>query len=84
MFISAIKHYHIGYANVTTLQILTHFYDAYAVIRYPDLTEKKERMEAAYNINMPIETIFEKIEDTVEYAVQIHTQFTNAQVLSTA
>ena len=84
MFISAISHRHIGYANVTTLQILTHLYDTYAIIRDPDLTENKERMEAAYDINMPIETLFEQIEDAVEYAAQAHTPFTNAQVVSTA
>ena len=84
MFISAISNRHIGYANITTLQILTHLYNIYTIIRDLDLTDNKERIEAAYDINMLIETLFEKIEDTVEYTAQAHTPFTNAQVVSIA
>ena len=35
MFIVTIQHHHIGYANVTTLQILAHLYDIYALIHKP-------------------------------------------------
>ena len=84
MFVSAISHHHIGFANVTILQILTHLYDTYALIRDPDLTSNKERMETPYDINLPIDTLFEQVEYAVEYAAQEHTPFTNAKVVSTS
>ena len=68
MFISAISHRHIGFANVTTLQILTHLYDIYALVRDPDLIANRERMETQYDINLPIETLFKQVEYAVEYA----------------
>ena len=52
-------------------QLLTRMYTTYANIRDPDLTSNKERMEAPYDINLPIETLFEKIENTVEYTAQV-------------
>ena len=78
MFFSAINHCHIGYANVTIIQLLNHRYDTYALIRDPDLTANKERMEAPYDLDLHIATFFEQIENVVEYAAQAHTPFTNA------
>ena len=43
MFVNAICDPHVGYANVTTLQLLTHLYDTYAKITAGDLEENKEK-----------------------------------------
>ena len=43
MFINALCDPHVGYANVTTLQLLTHLYDTYAKITAGDLEENKEK-----------------------------------------
>ena len=84
MFLSATSYRYIGSTNVTTLQLLTHLYDTYALIREPDLTTNKERIEVLYAINLPSETLFEQVEDAVEYSAQAHTPFKNTQVVNTA
>ena len=65
MFISALADPHVGYANTTTLQILTHLYATYAQITDCDLEDNKETMAAAYDVNLPIETLFKRIEECV-------------------
>ena len=41
-------------------------------------------MEAPYNVNLPIESLFEQIEDAIEYVAHGRIPFTNEQVVSTA
>ena len=84
MFVSSLADPHVGYANVTTLQLLQHLYDTYAKITDGDLEENKEAMAAAYDVNLPIETLYKRIEDCVQYAAAANTPFTAAQVVSTA
>ena len=42
MLVNALCDPHVGYANVTTLQLLTHLYDTYAKITAGNLEENKE------------------------------------------
>ena len=65
MFVRSLRNRHIGYANVTTLQILTHLYTTYAQIKPSDLDANHDRMKAPYDCNLPIETFFDQIEDAV-------------------
>jgi len=46
MFVSALSDSHAGYANISTLQLLTHLYNTYAKITDYDLEENKEAMAA--------------------------------------
>ena len=84
MFVSALSDPHVGYANITTLQLLTHLYATYALITDGDLEENKENMGAAYDVNLPIETLFKRIEECVQFAAAGDTPFTAPQVVSTA
>ena len=84
MFVSALSDPHVGYANVTTLQLLAHLYATYAKITDCDLEENKETMTATYDVNLPIETLYKRIEECVQYAAAGNTPFTAAQVVSTA
>ena len=84
MFVNALSDTHVGYANVSTLDLLTHLYTAYAKIMDGDLEENKETMGAAYDVNLPIEKLFKRIEDGVQFAAVGNTPFTAAQVVSIA
>ena len=84
MFVNALSDTHIGYANVSTLDLLTHLYTAYAKITDGNLEDKKETMGAAYDVNLPIKTLFKRIEDDVQFAAAGNTPFTAAQVVSIA
>ena len=40
-------------------------------------------MEAPYDVNLPIESLFEKIKDVIKFVVQGRIPFSNKQVVST-
>ena len=84
MFIRSLRNRHIGYANVTTLQLITHLYRTYAKINTGDLEANSTRMKERYDCNLPIETFFDQIEDAVEYASAGNAPFTPVQVVNTA
>jgi hypothetical protein len=59
----------VGYANCTSLQLLTHLLTCYAMIALTELTQNYERLNAPYNPNQPIETLFQQIQDARAFAV---------------
>ena len=61
MFVRALLDPHVGYENVTTLQLLKHLYATYAQITDCNLEDNKEAMATAYDVNLPIETLFKRI-----------------------
>ena len=83
MFVRTLRHRHVGYANVTTLQLLTHLYSVYANINPVDLQENDRRMKTPYDPNLPIEALFDQIEDAVEYAAAGKAPSSAAQVVNT-
>jgi hypothetical protein len=58
-----------GYANCTSLQLLTHLLIYYAMIAPTELTQNYERLNAPYDPNQPIETLFQQIQDAQAFAV---------------
>ena len=84
MFVRSLRNRHIGYANVTTLALLTHLYTVYAKINTADLEANTARMKVPYDVNLPIETFFDQIEDAIEYASAGNAPFTPVQVVNTA
>jgi hypothetical protein len=57
------------YANCTSLQLLTHLLTYYAMITPTELTQNYERLNAPYDPNQPIETLFQQIQDARAFAV---------------
>ena len=68
MFTRALKNRYIGYANVTTKQPLAHLFSTYRNITSGDLRQNDIKMNTVYDVNMPIETLFDQVEDGMEYA----------------
>jgi hypothetical protein len=58
-----------GYANCTSLQLLTHILTYYAMIAPTELTQIYERLNTPYGPNLPIETLFQQIQDARAFAV---------------
>jgi hypothetical protein len=58
-----------GYANFTSLQLLTHLLTYYAMIAPTELTQNYERLNAPYDTNQPIEMLFQRIQDARAFAV---------------
>jgi hypothetical protein len=59
----------VGYANCTSLQLLTHLLTNYAMIAPTELTQNYERLNTPYDPNLPIETLFQQIQDAQAFAV---------------
>jgi hypothetical protein len=59
----------VGYANCTSLQLLTHILTYYTMIAPTELTQNYERLNTPYDPNQPIETIFQQIQDAQAFAV---------------
>ena len=84
MFINALCDRHVGYANVTTLDMLTHLYDTYGKITEIDLNKNQEVMNEPFDHNLPIESFFRRIEECVEFAAAGNTPFSPKQAVSQA
>ena len=54
VFLRAIRACYVGYANITTCQMLTHLYTTYANITPVELIENDARLKTAYDVNQPI------------------------------
>jgi hypothetical protein len=59
----------VGYANCTSLQLLTHLLTYYAMIAPTELTQNYERLNIPYDPNQPIEMLFQQIQDARAFAV---------------
>jgi hypothetical protein len=68
-YLNALSDEIVGYANCTSLQLLTHLLTYYAVIALTELTQNYERLNAPYDPNQPIETLFQQVQDARAFAV---------------
>jgi hypothetical protein len=68
-YLNALSDNIVGYANCTSLQLLTHFLTYYAIIARTELTQNYERLNTQYDPNQPIETLFQQIQDARAFAV---------------
>jgi 6-pyruvoyl-tetrahydropterin synthase len=62
-YLNAISDEIVGYANCTSLQLLTHILTYYAMIAPTELTQNYERLNTPYDPNQLIETLFQQIQD---------------------
>jgi hypothetical protein len=68
-YLNALSDEIVGYANCTSLQILTHLLTYYAMIAPTELTQNYERLNTPYDPNQPIKTLFQQIQDARAFAV---------------
>ena len=83
-YICSLRDKYIGYANVTTLDMLTHLYATYALITQGALEENDRRMNQDWDPNQPFEVLIDQIEDSVAYAAAGDMPYTVPQVVNTA
>jgi hypothetical protein len=84
MFVGSLTTKYIAYLNVTTRQILTHLYDQYVRISAADLQDNDDSFKTAYDPNLPIETLFDQVENAVDFAAAGNTPHFPEQVVATA
>jgi hypothetical protein len=84
MFVRSLQTKNIGQLNVTTRQLLDHLYSQYAQISAADLQANDASFKTAYDPNLPIETLFDRVKDAVDFAAAGNTPYSPAQVVATA
>jgi hypothetical protein len=80
-YVRSLRDRFIGYANVTTLQMLTHLYTAYAKISAGDLDDNDAKMKADWDPNQPIEVLIDQIDDAIDMAAAANNPYTPEQVV---
>jgi hypothetical protein len=68
-YLNALSDEVVGYANCTSLDILTHLLTFYDMVAPTELTQNYERLNTPYDPNQQIETLFQQIQDARAFAV---------------
>jgi hypothetical protein len=74
----------VGYANCTSLQLLTHLLTYYAMIAPTELTQNYKRLNTPYDPNQPIEMLFQQIQDARAFAVAVGQPYGAAMIVNVA
>jgi hypothetical protein len=83
-YLNALSDEVVGYANCTSLDLLTHILTFYAMIAPTELTQNYERLNTPYDSNQPIETLFQQIQDARAFAVAGGQPYGNAMIINVA
>jgi hypothetical protein len=73
-----------GCANCMSLQLLTQLLTYYAMIAPTELTQNYERLNALYDPNQPIETLFQKVQDAQAFVVAGGQPYGAAMIINVA
>jgi hypothetical protein len=83
-YLNALSDEVVGYANCTSLDILTHLLTFYAMIASTELTQNYERLNTPYDTNQPIETLFQQIQDARAFTVAGGQPYCAAMIINVA
>jgi hypothetical protein len=83
-YLNALSDEIVGYANCTSLQLLTHLLTYYDMIAPTELTQNYERINAPYDPNQPIETLFQQVQDARAFAVEGGQPYGAAMIVNVA
>jgi hypothetical protein len=83
-YLNALSDEIVGYANCKSLQLLIHLLTYYAMIAPTELTQNYERLNTPYNPNQPVETLFQKIQDALAFAVAGGQPYGDAMIVNVA
>jgi hypothetical protein len=83
-YLNALSDEVVGYANCTSLDLLTHLLTFYAMIAPTEFTQDYERLNTPYDPNQPIETLFQQIQDARAFAIAGGQPYGNAMIVNVA
>ena len=84
MFVRYLQTKYVEYLNISTRDIINHLYSEYARISVADLQNNDVVLKTAYDPNQPIESLFDQVENALDYAAARNTPYSPAQVVATA
>ena len=79
-----VRNKYTGYLGITTQDLINNLLDRYGKITPTDIEEYKDRMNKPIDLSQPIDLIFQRIDNCVQYASGGQVAFTNGQILQTA
>ena len=82
IFIPSLQHKYVEYKLTTTRVILEHLYTTYANISSMDLQENDVVFRTLYDINQPIESLFDWVENYGDYATAGNTTYSLKQLIA--
>jgi hypothetical protein len=83
-YLNALSDEIVGYANCTSLQLLTHLLTYYAMIAPTELTQNYKSLNAPHDPNQPIEMLFQEIQDARAFAVAVGQPYGAAMIVDVA
>jgi hypothetical protein len=83
-YLNALSNEVVGYANFTSLDLLTHLLTFYAMIAPTERTQNYERLNTPYDPNQPIETLFQQIQDARAFTVTGGQPYGAAMIINVA
>ena len=81
-YIRSLWYRYIGYANITTKEMLAHLYLAYAKISDGELEDNDKRMRADYDMNQPMEVLIKQTDNAVDIAAAADNPYSAEQVVT--
>jgi hypothetical protein len=83
-YLNALSDEVVGYANCTSLDLLTHVLNFYAMIAPTELAQNYERLNTPYDPNQQIETLFQQIQDARAFTVAGGQPYGAAMIINVA
>jgi hypothetical protein len=83
-YLRSLHNKYTGYANTTAMEMLEQLYQKYGKISAADLFANEEKLHLPYNPAEPIETLFDRFENAMEYAEAAKHPFSQEIILSKA
>ena len=80
-FFRVLHRQHLGYSRSSTLDLITHLYEAYSVITNADWLANNKHFHEAYAPTNPIEVVLRQIYNTVAYTNEGSLPYSNKHVI---
>ena len=84
MYLKGITDRNVGLAHVTIRDVLSFLFQNYGNITQYDIEENDKKLKEKWDANMPIEMLFDQIEDAQDFASAAGQPYSNNQLLTTA
>ena len=82
--IRTLRNKYVGFANVSTRDLIQHLCDTHASISAQDLNDNDERLKTPHDPNMPFETLVDQIENAVDFAAAGKAHYYTIQIVNAA
>ena len=84
LYLKGIERRHVKFLGVPALDIIQHLYDNYGTLNQVDIDENDKKMSEPYDPTLPIEILFDQIEEGMEVAEAASCPYNTNQIVQKA